>query len=62
MNPLENVDVYHLGASHLSSMISKEVNAHDYAHFLFFLLHARMFYGLLNNQLDQWTDSVYFEM
>lgn len=45
MVPLENVDVYHLEASHLSAMILKEVNDHDYAHFLFLLLSAHMFYS-----------------
>ncbi len=52
MIPWKNVDVYHLVASHLSSTISKEVNDHDYAHFLFFfLLHAHMFYSFLNKSV-----------
>ena len=38
MVPLENVDVYQFEAFHLSGMILKEVNDHDYAHFLFLIV------------------------
>ena len=61
MIPLENVDVYHLVASHLFSEVLKEVNDNDYGHFLFLFFTTQFTYVLwlfVNYQSGQWTECV----